>query len=55
MKTNLSTTETFGFIREKIWGANQQPFGPDSIPGGAAGTASINMFGSKYFPGVSSL
>jgi hypothetical protein len=53
VKTNLSTTETLGFIREKIWGANQQPFGPDSIPGGAAGTASINMFGSKYFPGVS--
>jgi hypothetical protein len=53
IKTNLSTSETFGFIREKIWGDNQQPFGPDAIPGGAAGTASINMFGSKYFPGVS--
>jgi hypothetical protein len=53
VKTNLSTSETFGFIREKIWGDNQQPFGPDAIPGGAAGTASINMFGSKYFPGVS--
>ncbi len=32
---------------------NEQPFGPDSIPGGSAGTASINVFGSKYFPGVS--
>ncbi len=53
VKSNLSTTETFGFIREKIWGTNEQPFGPDSIPGGAAGTGSINMFGSKYFPGVS--
>jgi hypothetical protein len=53
VKTNLSTSEAFGFIREKIWGDNQQPFGPDAIPGGAAGTASINMFGSKYFPGVS--
>ncbi len=53
VKTNLSTTETFGFIREKIWGTNEQPFGPDSIPGGSAGTGSINMFGSKYFPGVS--
>jgi hypothetical protein len=53
VKTNLSTTETFGFIREKIWGTNEQPFGPDTIPGGSAGTGSINMFGSKYFPGVS--
>ena len=53
LKTNLSTTQTFGFIREKIWGDNEQAFGPDSIPGGAAGTASINMFGSKYFPGIS--
>ena len=53
LKTNLSTTQIFGFIREKIWGDNRQPFGPDAIPGGAAGTASINTFGSKYFPGVS--
>jgi len=53
VKPNLSTTETFGFIREKIWGDNEQPFGPDSIPGGAAGNGSINVFGSKYFPGVS--
>jgi TonB dependent receptor len=53
VKSNLSTTETFGFIREKIYGTNQQPFGPDSIPGGAVGNGSINMFGSKYFPGVS--
>ena len=53
VKSNLSTTQTFGFIREKIWGDNEQPFGPDAIPGGAAGTASINMFGSKYFPGIS--
>ena len=53
VKPNLSTTETFGFIREKIFGTNEQPFGPDAIPGGAAGTGSINVFGSKYFPGVS--
>jgi hypothetical protein len=53
VKTNLSTSETFGFIREKIWGDNEQPFGPSSIPGGSAGTASINMFGSTYFPGIS--
>ncbi len=53
VKSNLSTTQTFGFLREKIWSDNEQPFGPGDIPGGAAGTASINMFGSNYFPGVS--
>jgi hypothetical protein len=53
VKSNLSTTQTLGVIREKNWGDNVQPFGPSSIPGGAAGTGSINMFGSNYFPGVS--
>ena len=53
LKPNLSTTQTLGILREKNWADNEQPFGPDSIPGGAAGTGSINMFGSKYFPGVS--
>ena len=48
-KQNLSTTETLGFLREKIYANNQQPFGPTNIPGGG----SINMFGSSYFPGVS--
>lgn len=53
LKTNLSTTQTLGFIREKNWADNEQAFGPDSIPGGSAGTGSINMFGSSYFPGIS--
>jgi Carboxypeptidase regulatory-like domain/TonB dependent receptor len=53
IRPNLSTTQTIGFIREKIYGTNEQPFGPGSIPGGNAGTGSINMFGSSYFPGVS--
>lgn len=53
VKSNLSTTQTMGFIREKIYGTNEQPFGPGAIPGGTAGTASINAFGSTYFPGVS--
>jgi hypothetical protein len=53
LKPNLSTTQSFGFLREKIYGSNQQPFTPQSIPGGIAGTASINTFGSTYFPGVS--
>jgi hypothetical protein len=53
IKPNLSTTQTLGVLREKDWEDNEQPFGPGSIPGGAAGTGSMNMFGSKYFPGIS--
>lgn len=53
LKSNLSTTQTIGFLREKIYGTNQQAFGPTSIPGGSVGTASINVFNSTYFPGVS--
>ncbi len=53
VKPNLSTTQTMGFIREKTWVDNEQPFGPDAIPGGSLGTVSINEFGSSYFPGVS--
>ena len=51
VKPNLSTTQTFGFIREKIYANNQQPFTPQSIPGGNAGTAAINTFGSDVFSG----
>ena len=50
---NLSTTQTLGFLREKNYANNEQPFGPGSIPGGSYGTGSINTFGSNYFPGVS--
>jgi hypothetical protein len=53
LRPNLSTTENFGFLREKNWADNSQAFGPTSIPGGSYGTGSINVFGSKYFPGVS--
>jgi len=53
VKSNLSTQETLGFLREKNYADNEQPFGPASFPGGAYGTGSINVFGSKYFPGVS--
>ena len=53
VKSNLSTTQTLGFLREKIYADNEQPFGPSSIPGGSYGNASINEFGSNYFPGVS--
>ncbi|WP_158943701.1 TonB-dependent receptor [Granulicella sp. S190] len=53
VKSNLSTTESLGFLREKTYVNNEQPFGPDAIPGGSQGTVSINEFGSNYFPGVS--
>ncbi len=53
IRSNLSTTQTLGFLREKIYADNEQPFGPGSIPGGTAGTGAINMFGSTYFPGIS--
>jgi hypothetical protein len=53
VKPNLSTQETLGFLREKIYATNKQPFSPQSIPGGSAGTAAINTFSSTYFPGIS--
>ena len=53
VKSNLSTTQTMGFIREKDWADNEQPFGPGNIPAGNFGNGSINAFGSSYFPGVS--
>lgn len=53
LKPNLSTTQTIGFIREKTYVDNEQPFTPQNIPAGSLGTASINTFGSTYFPGVS--
>jgi Carboxypeptidase regulatory-like domain/TonB dependent receptor len=45
VKSNLSTTQTLGFLREKDWADNEQPFGPSAM--------GINVFGSSYFPGVS--
>ncbi len=48
VKPNLSTQETLGFLREKLYSTNEQPFSPQNIPGGA----SINTFGSTYFPGI---
>ena len=53
IRPNLSTTQTLGFIREKNWADNQQPWGPNNMPSTPFGTPNINMFGSNYFPGVS--
>ena len=44
LRSNLSVTETLGFIREKIYSTNVQPFG--------ASTVGVNNLGSSYFPGV---
>jgi hypothetical protein len=49
LRSNLSVTETLGFLREKAYSTNDQPFAP-----GQAGTPAAAMttaFGS-YFPGL---
>ena len=45
IKPNLSTTQTMGFIREKEYGVNEQPFSPE--------TAGMSLFNSPVFPGIS--
>jgi hypothetical protein len=45
VKPNLNVVETFGFVRQKIYITNQQPF--------TAAEMGINSFGSSYFPGIS--
>lgn len=45
LRSNLSVTETLGFVREKIYSTNEQPFSP--------GIVGVNTFGSPYYPGVS--
>ncbi len=45
VRPNLSTTQTLGFIREKEYGVNEQPFGPSD--------AGMSLFGSPIFPGLS--
>jgi hypothetical protein len=51
VKSNLSTTQTIGFIRQKAYVTNDQLFGPNSIGGNSA--ASISTFGSTALPGIS--
>src|SRR5882672_7383516 len=65
VKSNLSITETFGFIREKAYSTIDQPFTPaqlasftQSLPeviasGATAADTTINTLGSPYFPGIS--
>jgi Carboxypeptidase regulatory-like domain/TonB dependent receptor len=51
--SNLSTQQTLGFIREKLYNTNDQAFGPTNIPSGSYPSPSIDTFGSNYFPGIS--
>ncbi len=59
MKTNLSVTETFGFIREKAYSTISQPFTPaqfasmcETLTHFTAADCTINTFGSPVFPGI---
>jgi len=44
IRPNLSVTETFGFLREKVYSTISQPFSPSLF--------GINTFGSSVFPGI---
>ncbi len=45
LRPNLSLSEVFGFIREKIYSNNDQPFSASSV--------GVNNLGSAYYSGVS--
>jgi hypothetical protein len=60
LKPNLSLVEVFGFIREKVYSTIGQPFTPqqfstyvENLTGLPASQASMNTFGSTFFPGIS--
>jgi hypothetical protein len=60
IKPNLSVVEVFGFIREKVYSTIGQPFTPQafssyvqSLTGLPASQATMNTFGSTFFPGIS--
>ena len=57
VKSNLSITETFGFIREKAYSTMDQPFTPaqfasacQAMTGCDAADCTINTFGSSFLP-----
>jgi hypothetical protein len=62
VKSNLSVTETFGFIRMKAYSTEDQPFTPsqfatacETMTGASATDCTINTFGSSVFPGLSTV
>jgi hypothetical protein len=60
IRPNLSVVEVFGFIREKVYSTITQPFTPQAFaafvqkvaPGTSMSDATINTFGSTFFPGI---
>jgi hypothetical protein len=61
IRPNLSVVEVFGFLREKIYSTIAEPFTAQSfasyvqslnLPGVTAAAATINTFGSTFFPGI---
>ena len=52
--SNLSTQETLGFLREKIYNTNDQAFGPQNIPGGATHRHPSTPSGRLISPGFRS-
>jgi hypothetical protein len=67
IKSNLSITETFGFIREKAYSTLAQPFTTAQFASAceaataaagspqSAAACTINTLGSSYFPGISTV
>src|SRR3984957_16657023 len=60
LKPNLSISEVFGFIREKVYSTIGQPFTPQQfssyvqqLTGLPASQATMNTFGSHFFPRLS--
>jgi hypothetical protein len=60
IKPNLSVAEVFGFIREKVYSTIGQPFTPQqfsgyvqNLTGLPASQATMNTFGSTFWPGIS--
>ena len=62
VKSNLSITEVFGFIREKAYSTISQPFNTaqfatacENLTGQSAAACTINTLGTQYFPGISTV
>ena len=60
LKSNLSVTEVFGFIREKAYSTIDQPFTTaqfasacETLTDQSAADCTINTLGTRYFPGIS--
>jgi hypothetical protein len=60
VKSNLSVTETFGFIREKAYSTEDQPFTAaqlsaacETLTGQTPTDCTMNTLGTTFFPGIS--